>query len=100
MNDGWDKMRQAKEEQFFEQQNKEALARLKAREQNTVRACPVNGKALEQITAMGVIIDRCPDCGGVWLDSGELEEVIKRSKDESSSAWIGNFFGTLFSKKS
>ncbi len=22
-----------------------------------------------------IVIDRCPDCGGVWLDPGELEKI-------------------------
>ena len=24
----------------------------------------------------GVEIDYCPDCGGIWLDSGELNKII------------------------
>lgn len=33
----------------------------------------------------GVIVDRCPDCGGVWFDGGELEalsSVLKRAADQ------------------
>lgn len=33
----------------------------------------------------GVIVDRCPQCGGVWFDGGELEalsSVLKRAADQ------------------
>jgi Zn-finger nucleic acid-binding protein len=32
-------------------------------------------------------IDHCPNCGGVWLDKGELEKVITLASDEGRSAW-------------
>ncbi len=35
-----------------------------------------------------VSIDTCEKCGGVWLDSGELEQLTKRES--------GGFFGKLF----
>jgi Zn-finger nucleic acid-binding protein len=28
----------------------------------------------------GVEIDYCPQCRGIWLDRGELEKIIERSK--------------------
>jgi Zn-finger nucleic acid-binding protein len=28
----------------------------------------------------GVEIDYCPECRGIWLDSGELDKIIDRSK--------------------
>ena len=37
----------------------------------------------------GVIIDRCPECRGIWLDSGELEKVqmlIESWKDNMPEA--------------
>ena len=30
----------------------------------------------------GIEIDYCPDCRGVWLDRGELDKILERSKDE------------------
>jgi len=34
----------------------------------------------EQIT--GVKIDRCPECGGIWLDMLELEKLLRPLGDE------------------
>ena len=39
------------------------------------RACPGDSEALRKEIVHGIIIDRCPKCGGVWLDSGELERM-------------------------
>ncbi len=37
-----------------------------------------------------LVIDRCPTCGGVWLDPGELEKVA--SDDASVVRSVFNFF--------
>jgi hypothetical protein len=39
-------------------------------------ACPGDGQPLEAQRVSNVAIDRCPSCGGVWLDEGELELII------------------------
>lgn len=43
--------------------------------------CPVckNVKLL-MADKQGVEIDYCPNCRGIWLDRGELEKIIDRSK--------------------
>jgi Zn-finger nucleic acid-binding protein len=32
---------------------------------------------------LGIEIDYCPQCRGVWLDRGELDKIIARSTQES-----------------
>ncbi len=39
--------------------------------------CPKCGHDLEEINYQDVLLDRCPDCKGVWLDHGELELLGK-----------------------
>ena len=42
--------------------------------------CPKCGSALhasEYGYCSQILIDRCADCGGVWLDAGELQELEK-----------------------
>ncbi len=36
----------------------------------------------------GVIIDRCSNCGGAWLDQGELESIIERRESVHSSSFV------------
>ena len=46
--------------------------RLKA-EAEEARKCPIDDAAMAKEIVMGIVIDRCPTCRGVWLDGGELE---------------------------
>lgn len=79
MSNSWDEMRKAKEDSYFAAKEKEALERLSTK---TKRISPVSGEPMEQITLHGVNIDRCPSSGGVWLDAGELEHLLKIAHDE------------------
>ena len=41
-------------------------------------SCPHCGVAMQPFNYAGdsgVILDKCADCGGIWLDGGELEKV-------------------------
>jgi uncharacterized protein len=38
--------------------------------------CPKCGSDLVEIKFKKVPVDKCPECDGVWLDYGELEQVI------------------------
>ena len=51
------------------------------RDQAAVSAmlCPVCHVGLAMTDRQGVEIDYCPQCRGVWLDRGELDEIIERS---------------------
>jgi len=41
--------------------------------------CPVCDAKLRAVDRMGIEIDICPDCKGVWLDRGEIEKLIEIS---------------------
>ncbi len=38
-----------------------------------------------------IIIDRCPKCKGVFLNKGELKEIINELESEASSSGVGSF---------
>ena len=42
--------------------------------------CPVDGTQLLISERAGVEIDYCPRCRGVWLDRGELDKILERSR--------------------
>ena len=44
--------------------------------------CPVDGETLVKTERMGIEIDYCPVCRGVWLDRGELDKIIQRTMDD------------------
>ena len=49
-------------------------AKLRASEESA-RPCPNDGETMKKDVVENVVIDRCPRCGGVWLDGGELELI-------------------------
>jgi Zn-finger nucleic acid-binding protein len=49
--------------------------------------CPVCSDAtLVMSDRQGVEIDYCPQCRGVWLDRGELDKILDRSREEAPVA--------------
>ena len=32
----------------------------------------------------GIEVDYCPECRGVWLDRGELDKIVARSREDES----------------
>ena len=55
---------------------------LYVKDQNMIRrtiTCPCCEKNMEVRGRHGVAIDVCPHCRGVWLDKGELDQVLERS---------------------
>ena len=48
--------------------------------------CPSCQVDLHMTERQGVEIDYCPKCRGVWLDRGELDKIIERSRAEMDAA--------------
>ena len=91
------------EDEYFlrldQERIKELRARLDAERTQAERAahlghCPRCGTRLEERDHFHIRVDECPECGGVWLDKGELE-MLQHVKTEHR----GNFFETLFGLK-
>ena len=92
MSDAWNEMGKAKENAYFEKKNHEAIDRLAKKQlEGSPRLSPISGKPMEQVVISGVIVDRCTESGGIWLDSGELEQILEASKKISDST-ISTFF--------
>jgi hypothetical protein len=93
MTDIFDDRRKGLEEEYFHRQNKEAIEKLRAKLAVSEQAkaagtssmkCPRCDGKLEETKIDDVSIDTCDKCGGVWLDSGELEQLTKRE----SGGWF------------
>lgn len=98
MTDSWDEMRKAKEGEYFERKNRLALERLAKKKTEKVLTSPVSGQPMEKVVIDGVVIDRCPTSGGIWLDAGELEELLKahdKGTAEEHHAWFSGFLKNL-----
>ena len=42
--------------------------------------CPIDDSPLSVSSREGVEIDFCPQCRGVWLDRGELDQILERER--------------------
>ena len=52
-------------------------------------SCPRCDGTLSENKFEGVLIDTCEKCGGIWLDSGELEQLTKaRHRRLVQSLWF------------
>ena len=106
MSDIFDERRRGLEEEYFRRKDKESLERLREalREEAHARGdkgvtmeCPrCNGK-LHSDVYDEVEINRCDNCGGIWLDTGELEQII--DQENSTNRWFHAFWPGRTSEK-
>lgn len=98
MSDAFDKRRQGLEEEYFHRKNKEAIEKLREKIKVAEDAkaagtssmkCPRCDGDLHESKFHEVSIDTCDKCGGIWLDSGELEQLTKHEK----GGWLSGLFG-------
>ncbi|GJG88568.1 hypothetical protein tb265_37490 [Gemmatimonadetes bacterium T265] len=89
------------EEEYFARENAALIAERRraldaereARERAShVMRCPRCGGHLAARTHHGVTIDVCPDCGGSWLDRGELE-LLEHVEESQVRRYIDSLFG-------
>jgi len=89
------------EDEYFAKRDAELIAKRREAQQKAVveaerkshfMKCPKCGADLETFLMHHVHIDRCPECKGVWLDDGELEQLLKHG----DSGFFGRVFGDLF----
>ena len=99
MTNGMDERRRGLEEEYFHRKNKEAIEKLREKMKVSEEAkaagtssmqCPRCDGSLTESKFEEVMIDTCDKCGGVWLDSGELEQLTKKEK----GGWFSRYWGT------
>ena len=54
--------------------------------------CPKCGGQLEEIEHFHMKIDRCQDCGGIWLDKGEME-MLEHVDQSNVRSFVRTMFG-------
>ncbi len=95
MTNSFDDRRKGLEEEYFHRKNQEAIEKLREKMKVAEEAraagtssmqCPRCDGTLKPSTVDEVEIDSCDKCGGVWLDSGELERLTKRESE--GGGWL------------
>ena len=86
----------ALENEYFHRQEKELLAKMKAKleaenAREVAAKCPDKGCDcnMKEVEIENIKVDLCEKCGGVWLDGGELAQLMKKEE--------GGWFNRLFS---
>lgn len=83
----------AKEDIYFAERDREVLEKLRGQLRKVVtgetpRHCPKCPGKLEGHTFQGFALDRCDQCGGIWLDRGELEGIVRKVSRGPLGAWL------------
>ena len=98
MSNGMYDRRKGLEEEYFHRKNQEAIERLREKMNVSEEAkaagkssmmCPRCDGNLKESKFEEVMIDTCDNCGGVWLDSGELQQLTKKDK----GGWLSRYWG-------
>jgi uncharacterized protein len=99
MSNGMDERKKGLEEEYFHRKNQEAIEKLRAMMKVAAEAkaagtssmkCPRCDGTLTESKFDDVLIDSCDKCGGVWLDSGELEQLTKKDK----GGWFSRYWSS------
>lgn len=97
MSNPMDDRRKGLEEEYFHRKNQEAIEKLRAKMKVAEEAkaaglssmkCPRCDGSLTESKFEEVLIDTCDKCGGVWLDSGELEQLRKKE----TGGWLSRYW--------
>lgn len=90
------------EDEYFARQNADLIREMRAKldadrnkaEQKPQQLnCPRCGVELVEKETDNVKIDACPKCSGVWIDSGELEQLRLVNRQRGVT---GGVLGSLF----
>ena len=89
------------EDEYFVRENAEAIKALRARldaerarqERDAAHMrCPRDGAQLTERRFQQLTIDVCPECGGTWLDKGELQ-MLTHVDEGGVRRYINSLFG-------
>ena len=91
----------AKEDIYFAAKDRELLEKLKARLQKIEKTeaagqllgCPKCPGTLDSYRFMEFILDQCHECGGIWLDKGELEGILRKVSRSPFASLIRRLMG-------
>lgn len=81
---------EAKRKLAIQQAQQTALEQREALKQLHHMKCPKCGMDLQTVKQGNVELDSCFNCHGVWLDAGELEQLLKQHGHEGSQRVMGS----------
>ena len=82
----------AKEHELIEGMKAEFQKVEAARREGQIVNCPKCPGRLEKYTFMGIVLDRCESCEGIWLHKGELEAILRKAARGPLGAFLDRCF--------
>jgi acetyl-CoA carboxylase beta subunit len=85
----------ALEDEYFRRKERELVEKMKAKlaaeeATNLQVSCPKCDGTLHETEYENIKIDVCDKCTGVWLDAGELAQIVH--KEDGQGGWFGRMF--------
>jgi uncharacterized protein len=84
-----------REEEYFYKKNRELLEKMrgkldgqrsdqqqKARQEAHWMKCPKCGASLDEVELLGIKVDQCTQCLGIYFDKGELELLLEAEESK------------------
>ncbi|HZD41201.1 MAG TPA: zf-TFIIB domain-containing protein [Terriglobales bacterium] len=90
-------LERAKEDIYFSERDRELIEQLKGQLQKADKEaqlhCPKCPGLLESYTFQGFALERCQNCGGIWMDKGELESIVRTVTRGPLGYWVDKLLG-------
>jgi hypothetical protein len=83
------------EHALIEQMKIEHLKTEAAKRQALMMICPKCSGQLAKYTVKGFVVERCESCEGIWLNKGELAEILRRQAAGPLGAFIERCFAKV-----
>ena len=93
----------AHEDGYFAVQEHELMEQMKtehqkieaAKRQALLSICPKCSGKFVKYTIQGLVVERCESCEGIWLNQGELDEILRRQAAGPFGAFIERYFARV-----
>lgn len=88
----------ALEDEYFRRRERELIEKMRAKLSGeagggaTERNCPKCDGKLVETDYENIKIDVCNSCHGVWLDAGEMAQIL-HTDEAGNGSWFGRLFG-------
>ena len=90
----------ANEDSHFAVQEHELIEQMKsehqkveaAKRQALMATCPKCSGKFAKYAVKGFVVERCESCEGIWLNQGELDEILRRQAAGPFGAFIERCF--------
>ena len=89
------------EDEYFAKQDAELIKAMRARldaerlaaeRKQALMKCPKDGSDLKEVEMGNVKVDVCSECGGMWLDAGELD-LVREARRSGITRFVDDLFG-------